>query len=98
MAKKIEPTRGYATAQLFNEEMGRLQAKEKFLLEENARLSEKYGSRVRDGPAKQKIIGTHSQSSEVWANPISLGPESKESNPLSKGSKAELAVIRALAQ
>ncbi|KAI3471088.1 hypothetical protein Pfo_027751 [Paulownia fortunei] len=49
-------------SQLFKEEIEKLQAKEKFLLEENAKLSEKCEFRARHAPEKQKEIGSHSQS------------------------------------
>ncbi|KAL3650466.1 hypothetical protein CASFOL_006869 [Castilleja foliolosa] len=60
-------------SQLFKEEMERLLAKEKFLLEENARLSEKFGLRTRNGPAQQKTIGPHSQNSDVVTE-LFIGP------------------------
>ncbi|KAK6117562.1 hypothetical protein DH2020_048690 [Rehmannia glutinosa] len=49
-------------SQLFKEEIEKLQAKGNFLLEENAKLSEKmqFGFRPRDGPAKHKEIRSHS--------------------------------------
>ncbi|KAK6117748.1 hypothetical protein DH2020_048509 [Rehmannia glutinosa] len=49
-------------SQLFKEEIEKLQAKGNFLLEENAKLSEKmqFGFRPRDGPAKHKEIRNHS--------------------------------------
>ncbi|KAK4436337.1 MADS-box protein SOC1 [Sesamum alatum] len=61
--------------QLFKEEIEKLQAKEKFLLEENARLSEKCGLRGRHAPEKQKEIGRNNQStrSEVVTE-LFIGP------------------------
>ncbi|GFQ08771.1 mads-box protein soc1 [Phtheirospermum japonicum] len=53
-------------AQLFKEEMEKLQAKEKFLLEENERLCEKIGLKRRREMEKQKEIGSCSQSTESY--------------------------------
>ncbi|PIM98710.1 MADS box transcription factor [Handroanthus impetiginosus] len=65
-------------SQLFREEVEKLEAKEKFLLEENARLSEKCcGLRGRNAQEKQKgIMGSHSlstTSSEVVTE-LFIGP------------------------
>ncbi|KAH6828211.1 AGAMOUS-like 42 [Perilla frutescens var. hirtella] len=65
-------------AQLFKEEMEKLQAKEKFLLEENLRLSEKLQCRLRSSrnaaeKEKEKEIGSYRQSSEVVTE-LFIGP------------------------
>ncbi|KAI3458217.1 hypothetical protein Pfo_014880 [Paulownia fortunei] len=53
-----------AEAQLFKEEIGKLQAKEKFLLEENERLCQQMGLKQRQALGKQKEIGSCSQSTQ----------------------------------
>lgn len=63
-------------SQLFTEEMEKLQAKEKFLLEENSKLREKFGLRARNAAEKQKEMGSYSQStltSEVVTE-LFIGP------------------------
>lgn len=49
-------------AQLFKEEIENLKAKEKFMLEENARLREKCGLKPENKPEKQKENGSCSRS------------------------------------
>ncbi|KAK6118049.1 hypothetical protein DH2020_010033 [Rehmannia glutinosa] len=51
-------------SQLFKEEIEKLQAKEKFLLEENERLSQKVKMKQRQALEKQREIGSCSQSAQ----------------------------------
>nr|ABX90014.1 SOC1-like protein 1 [Sinningia speciosa] len=70
-------------AQLYNEEIEKLQAKEKFLLEENARLREKSEMRLRNGAEKHREIGSCSQSSlssEVMTE-LFIGPPITRNGP-----------------
>ncbi|KAL3645257.1 hypothetical protein CASFOL_010437 [Castilleja foliolosa] len=62
LSKKIELLEISRRSQLFKEEVEKLQTKEKFLIEENKRLSEKMG--LKHKVEKQREIGSCSQSIE----------------------------------
>ncbi|EYU19506.1 hypothetical protein MIMGU_mgv1a013890mg [Erythranthe guttata] len=57
-------------SQLFKEEIEKLRVKEKILLEENARLSEKFGFRPKNTAQKQKEITIESHSTTAMESEV----------------------------